>query len=378
MTEEKTMTETDDATVEIPVPNRIAPRPHRPPLVPIWVYGAVAAVVAVAVIGVGAALALNRSVTVTVPDVMGLDAAVARTRLRNAGFEYAIGDRRFSVRASGTVLEQDPLPAEVVRKGTTVNVVVSAGTEQFSLPDVIGDGIVLARGTLEGRGLEVKLNAEASNLPKDTVLATNPSSGATVRTGDIVIVTVAATSTVEGAIVPYGLSGRLFVIDPSKTALTGNLDPPLDVTRRLRSLLEASGASVVVTRSLADRDVSVVARAARASEASATAIIGLDVMPNGAGGFRIVAPTGISAARTVATNTLTRALFTALTVGSTRPVSGTIAPDAVVKKTTSPLARITLGSMTAREDAATFKDPAWADEVSRLIYRALGESYGSR
>jgi N-acetylmuramoyl-L-alanine amidase len=371
------MTETDHAA-DIPTPHRTAPRPHRPPLVPIWVYGAVAALVAVAVVGIGAALALNRSVTLVVPDVTGLDAGVARTRLRSTGFEYAIGDRRFSTKTVDTVLEQDPAPADVVRRGTTVTVVVSAGTEQFSLPDVIGDGIALARGTFEGRGLEVKVNSEASSLAKDTVIATNPSSGATVRTGDIVIVTVAATSTVEGAIVPYGLSGILFVIDPSKSALAGNLDPPLDVTRRLRSLLEASGASVVVTRNLADRDVSVAARAARAAEASATAIIGLDVAANGVGGFRILSPAGVNASRLVATNTLTRALFGALTVGSTKPVAGTIAPDALVKKTTSPLARITLGSMTDREDAATFHDPAWADEVSRLIYRALGESYGSR
>ena len=379
MIEKTPMPEAEDRSVaEIPTPVRTAPRPHRHPLVPLWVYGALAAVIAVAAIGIGVAFALNRSVTSPVPDVKGLDAGVARTRLRTAGFEFTVGDRRFSASPEDTVLEQEPAAGDVVRRGSTVAVVVSAGTEQFSLPDVIGDGIALARGTLEARGLEVKISAEASNLPKDTVIATNPSSGATVHTGDIVFVTVAATNTVEGAIVPYSLSGRLFVIDPSKPTLSGNVDPPLDVTRRLRSLLEASGASVVVTRNLADRDVDVVARAQRAADASATAVIGLDVAPKGKAGFKIVSPTGIGSARAVATDSLARALFAALTLTSRTPSSGTMKSDALVAKTRAPLVRVGLGSMTDQEDAASFNNPAWADEVSRMIYRALGESYGKQ
>ena len=362
--------------IEPPQPLRTSPRPHRQALVPLWVYGLAAALLALVAIGIGTSFALNRSVTKAVPYVLGLDSDVARTRLRNAGFEFAAGDRRFSTAPEGTVLQQTPPPRDLARRGSTVEVVVSAGTEEFRLPDIVGNGIVLGRGQLEERGLEVKVNVEASDQPRDTVLSTNPSAGSIVHTGDIVIVTVAASGSVEAAIVPYRFSNVLFVLDPSKPA-TGR-DVPLDVSRRVRSLLEASGAKVVVTRSLADRDVSVQARAKRARDSSATAVVGIDVSPRGQGGFAVSAPTTLTVQRARATRRLVDALVAALTVQKDAPRKAAFAPDALVSATVAPIGRLSLGSLADREDAASFRDPTWADQVARAVYRGLGESYGSR
>lgn len=378
------MTEASDrvhpATTSGPVPEpfRAAPRPPRRPLVPLWVYGAIAAAVAVVVIGLSSALALNRSVTRPVPDVTGLDAGVARTRLRQSGFEYELGDRRFSVKPADSVLEQDPPAGHQARRGSVVTVVVSAGTEEFRLPDVVGDGITLARGTLLDRGLEVKVNAEASDQPKDTVLSTNPSAGSIVHTGDVVLVSVAATSTVEGAIVPYRLPGALFVLDPSRLSESATDDVPLDIARRLRSLLEASGASVLVTRSLADRDVSIKARADRAADASATAVLGLDIRAEGVGGIVVAVPSGLAAFRQLGTETFARSMLEALAVRGRIPAEAILPPDPLLTSTSAPLVRVSLGSLADRVDAASFRDPAWADALARAIYGAIGETYGSR
>jgi len=362
---------------EIPTPVRSGPRPHRQALIPLWVYGVAAALLAVVAIAVGTQFALHSSVTATVPDVSGLDIGVARTRLLRAGFEFSEGDRRFSVRPQGEVLSQSPAAGRVIRRGSVVAVIASAGTERFKLPDVIGDGIALARGTLESRGLEIKVTPEASSMPKDTVLSTNPSPGAQVRTGDVVIVSVAATSTLEGTLVPYRFDRTLVVIDPSKATAQGT-DITLEVARRLRSLLEASGSAVLVTRALADRDVSIAARARRASGAKATAVIGLDVLAKGPGGFAIGTPASLTAGQIPAATELSDALSAAMTLKGRAPERLTFANDALVTAVQAPTARVTLGSLADREDAAALRDPRWADEVARMLYRALGDQYGRR
>jgi len=360
-----------------PAPERVGARPRREPLVPPWVYGVVAGILAVAAIALGAQFALHRSVTAEVPDVVGLDVDVARSRILRAGFEFSEGDRRFSVRPDGEVLSQTPASGRQIRRGTTVVVVASGGTEEFSLPDVVGDGITLARGTLEGKGLEVKLVTEASDVAKDTVLSTNPSPGTLVRTGDVVLVTVAATSTVEGTLAPYRFSNTLIVIDPTKATSAG-VDTTLDVARRVRSLLEASGASVIVTRSLADRDTSDVARAGRVANSNATAILGLDVLAKGPGGFAVGTPSTLDAAVIPPSAQLADALVAALTVNGRAPARLAAPGDALVDAVVAPAARVTLGSLANREDVASMGDPRWADDVARRLYRALGEQYGTQ
>ena len=45
-----------------------------------------------------------------------------------SGFEFVLGDRRFSTVPAGTVLGQTPATGEFARRGSAVNVVISAGT----------------------------------------------------------------------------------------------------------------------------------------------------------------------------------------------------------------------------------------------------------
>lgn len=353
-------------------------RPERRPLVPRWLVPTVIVLV-VALVALAAYLIWsNATDRVEVPDVVGLDAGVATTRLAQAGLEGAIVERRFGAASEDTVLEQDPAPGTEVAGDTVIKLVVSAGSEEFQMPDVVGLSLRVAQAQLEESGLTVKIDYMESEQPRDMVLATNPAPGATVRTADIVRLTVASEDDTSTATLPYGMSGVSVVLDPSgeDSATAGST---LEIARRLQSLLEASGAKVTVTRSLTATDTSEAARAARAAEASATAVIGLDITLTGQGGMGIVTLAAAANPSAFAASTSLAEELAAQLSSAGTAVARTIAPrDAVLEAGRTVGARVRLGSASDQEDAAAFRDPSWSDSVARGIYRALGERFGTR
>lgn len=356
-------------------------RPQRPPFVPAWVVPTIVGVLALLVFGVGLVLWLNARSAVTVPSVVGDDEAVARVTLAQAGLAMQVTERPFDASDAGTVLAQSPVPGATLHKGDVVNLTVSAGTEEFALPDVIGLPYKLAEARLKDRGLVVKIDRVESDAPKDTVIATNPSPGATVRTTDYVRMTVASSPDASSALLPYNLQGAVFVIDPGvypSELASGTVDAPLDVARRLRSLLEASGATVIVTRSL---NSTATAPADRAREVTGTvsAIVGLDVDASGAGGIAVTTLSETAAGSTFqAATALADAIAAQVRQEGMTATRGVIAGDPVLLVTLAPGVRVRLGSLSTSSDVASFKDPAWADQVARAIYRGLGERLGSR
>lgn len=353
-------------------------RPERRPFVPRKAWIALLVIGGLFVAGIVVAILLAGSGTTTVPDLVGLDEQVALVNLRQAKLEMTVSQRPFDRSPAGTVLAQEPEAGSVLKEGETVTLVVSAGTEEFEMPDVVGLAVRIARAQLEQRGLVVRIEAVESDAPKDTVLSSNPAPGATVRTTDIVRLTVAAEGSASEALLPYALNGMVFVLDPSAVT-TPSIDVPLEVARRLRSLLEASGATVHATRSAAATDTTPAGRAATISGISATALIGLDVGAAGSGG---VAITTLSESAAPGTYQSSRALadkVEALFVEDALSVErATVDVDPVVGAAQKAAIRIRLGSFADPEDEVLFRDPAWADRIARLIYRALGESLGAQ
>ena len=196
---------------------------------------------------------------VLVPTVAGLQTQAARERLATVGLTLTVSDRRFSTLPVDTILAQTPEAGAQTKRGAPVTVVVSAGTEQFTMPDVVGQGLTLARSQLEQKGLQVQVELQSSDQPSDTVLASNPAAGAAVNTGDIVKLTVAIGTSVTGPGRPLDhrraraltLTGVRVTLDPAPP-VAGQPDTALEVARRLQSLLEASGATVLSTRSITD------------------------------------------------------------------------------------------------------------------------------
>jgi N-acetylmuramoyl-L-alanine amidase len=353
-------------------------RPQRRPIVPRWLLIAAVACIALLLVGTVAAVWIVLGSQTSVPDVVGTGEGAAKTKLSENGLEMEVTERRFDASEEGTVLEQDPAPDTQLPSGSTVDLVVSAGSDRFEMPDVTGQNVQVARGRLEDAGLEVKIETLLSDQPKDTVLATNPAPGATVRTGEIVRVTVAGESSATDALLPYQMPGATIVIDPSVTP-DDSADTTMDVARKLQSLLQASGATVVLTRSSETTDTGGASRVGGVPAGDITAVIGLDIATTGAGGMSV--------------GTLTEALAGAEYAGSTAladelqmklddagyPSSRTTLPsDPVLQTANSAGLRHNLGSLAEESDAAAFRDPAWADAIARAIYQALGERFGSQ
>lgn len=378
MTELDTTTDFFEEPSDTGSPGLGRARLTRPPFVPTWVYKAAAVVVAliaIVVLGVLFAGSVSRA---TVPKVVGLTVDAAQTTVAEAHLELVTGERRFSAIPEGTIIEQSPEPGQVLRRGETVRVVVSAGTEEFAMPDITGSLLAAARKVLEGKGLEVRIETEPSQLPSDTVLATNPSPGVMVRTGSIVRVTVAAPGGGGGsALQPLNMQGISVTIDPAVTP-NGQTDISLEVARRLRSLIEASGGTVLTTRSMTDTGTAASAqiRVRRAREGSASVAVGLEVVQSGEKGIQALYPLTGTSTIVEPSRTLATGIATKLVAGGLTASASTTATDPVLSATSAPWSRVKLGSLSAAEDITNFRDPRWADSVARALYGALAEIYG--
>lgn len=249
------------------------------------------------------------------------------------------------------------------------------------MPDVVGKGVNVARAQLEQSGLVVRIETVDSDLPRDTVLETIPAPRAIVRTSDIVRVRVAAPYEPSDLLMPFELRGTLFVIDPAPVP-GGEGDPPLEVTRRLRSLLEASGATVIVTRTVTETDTPLATRAQRAQAASAavTAVVGFDVVAEAPPGLGVAVPGpgDLPPAQLAGSESLADNAVRVLTELGTPVPRALLGSDPVAAATSAPIVRITLGALASREDVAAFRDPRWSDSVARSVYRTLGERYGQQ
>ena len=219
------------------------------------------------------------------------------------------------------------------------------------MPDVVGMGINVARARIEQLGLVVRIETVDSDRPFDTVLETIPAARALVRTSDIVRIRVAAPSEPNDLLLPFEFSGAVFVIDPAPMP-GGEGDPPLEVTRRLRSLLETSGAVVIVTRSVSETDTPVATRArrAQASGVGVTAVVGLDIAAEAPSGLGIAVPgrADLPPAQLAGSEYLADSVVSGLSeLGS--PVPRTLlGTDPVAAATLAPVVRVRLGALASR------------------------------
>lgn len=355
-------------------------RPERPPYIPTWVLPAVGAVVAVFILAAGLVLWLSVRAEVVVPDVVGVDEAVAEVRLAQAGLTIEVTERPFDASEVGTVLDQDPPAGESLKEGEAVRLVVSAGTEEFSMPDVIGLSVRIARVQLEERGLTVRIDEVDSDAPEDTVISSNPSPGARLRSSDMVRLTVAKKSDASDALLPYKLAGTVVAIDPTAVP-AGAKDATMEVARRLRALLEASGATVIVTRSSTDTGTTSPPKPSTEITGSVSAIVGLDVAAAGSPGLAVLTLSSSSGSlpSAVASNALADEVTSQLAKAGKSAARDTVNTDGILSSApNSPGVRVRLGSSASKSDTSDFADPIWFDTIARAVYKAIGERLGAK
>ncbi|MFZ4583860.1 MAG: Stk1 family PASTA domain-containing Ser/Thr kinase [Acidimicrobiia bacterium] len=131
--------------------------------------------------------------TVSVPNVVGLSQADATKQLRDAGFEVSVSEQPNVTVPAGKVVSQKPGANERLEQGQTVQLVISTGAAQVSIPSdgVVGATYDDAAKTLQGLGLVPAPKDEASStVKKGQVIRTDPAAGTKVATGATVTVFV--------------------------------------------------------------------------------------------------------------------------------------------------------------------------------------------
>jgi hypothetical protein len=256
-------------------------------------------------------------------------------------------------------------------------VVLSAGSESFAMPDVLGLPVDSAREQLEAKGLDVETVSEASEAPPNTILRSEPAPGAQVTTGDTVVLAVVSDDVSGDVLLPADLTGATFVLDPASPP-AGVVDPAMDIARKLRSLLEASGARVVVTRSALETAATPATRVARAAEASSpVAAVGIELSGSGESGraVRSLRSSPETADRYLTSVTLARSIKSRLENLGENVASAVPQEDTVLEVVPAPGSRLFVGSLAHGPDADSFADPAWSDRMARAIYRSLVEVF---
>ena len=103
------------------------------------------------IVGVGAYLAVvflvESEETVIVPDLIGKDVVYCLELLTDMGLDVKVKDSEYSdTVANHHVIDQEPEPGAVIKKGRDINLFLSKGKKYIQLPD-------LRRGPLNQAGL---------------------------------------------------------------------------------------------------------------------------------------------------------------------------------------------------------------------------------
>lgn len=112
--------------------------------------------------------------TKEVPWVTGQTQDTAYTNLTNAGFEVNIVEDYDDDVDEGLVIWQDPAGETKQKKGSTITICISLGSQMVDIPDVVGMTVSDARAILENAGFKV---SEASSYTGNAIVTNQSSTG---------------------------------------------------------------------------------------------------------------------------------------------------------------------------------------------------------
>jgi len=119
----------------------------------------------------------------------------ASSDLRAAGLVPEVQERYSETVAAGTVIDTDPGAGDRIRKGATVDVNVSVGSEFTVVGELAGLDVEAATGALEALDLVLGDDPDtefSETVPEGTVIRQEPAAGTEIRRGDAVAVVVSA------------------------------------------------------------------------------------------------------------------------------------------------------------------------------------------
>jgi len=124
-----------------------------------------------------------------VPDVRGQSMADAQAALEGAGFTFADGGVIDSELPAGTVARTDPASGSSASNGATITVFSSNGSQTL-LPDVTGQSLEQARGTLSGYNITTTDQAINDPTQNNRVIAMTPAAGTPATRGSNVTLVI--------------------------------------------------------------------------------------------------------------------------------------------------------------------------------------------
>ncbi len=129
----------------------------------------------------------KRPAQVEVPNLSGLTQEQAVTALEEAHLTLGTPTTQPSEEPEGTVVSQNPLPGEMVDKNSTVDIVLSEGPSEVTVPDVVCESLGKAESELEKAGFQVTISEDTQfnvECPKSgRVAAQDPSGNASASSG---------------------------------------------------------------------------------------------------------------------------------------------------------------------------------------------------
>jgi serine/threonine-protein kinase len=116
---------------------------------------------------------------VSIPDVAGFPRVLAEKVLRAAGFTPGIPDTLPASNEAGTVVGTRPGPGIGRPAGSAINLVISSGPTELSVPGVLGLPLADARSRIESIGLTVGSvgGRVVAGRPEGIVLEQRPPAG---------------------------------------------------------------------------------------------------------------------------------------------------------------------------------------------------------
>lgn len=161
-----------------------------------WLWVGFVAVLLLAAAGVAAALGMFGGGGVTVPALSGLTEEQAKTALEAEGLTLGeITTENSDTVELGLIISQDPQAGEKVEKGAAVNIVVSAGIAQVTVPDLTNMPEATAIEALRSTGdleYDKTVDEYSKEIAKGLVIRTEPAMGTSVPKGTRVILFVSA------------------------------------------------------------------------------------------------------------------------------------------------------------------------------------------
>ncbi len=126
-----------------------------------------------------------RTPEVRVPHILGLPSEEALDSLKAAGLLYRVVSTVYSDAPEGTVLEASPAPGMRVKRGRTVELVLSRGHRLVPVPDVVNLEFEVATEILTRDGFQIGdvSYVFSDSVPRYRVIRTDPPAGEMTEPG---------------------------------------------------------------------------------------------------------------------------------------------------------------------------------------------------